>query len=168
MVTASPAPGAFLKTYSSAAIEFLLGTVPCSAYGILFRLIHDGSAVKRQRVIATEHADGEVIADLLLESKSGERMRLKVTRWVNLQSTRSVACNERREYDRDLDRVRLEREAGLDPSVDISFICRIAGRSEATIYRDVSKGLLARPLKLGRASRWPFSAVQAYMGGKAQ
>jgi len=40
-------------------------------------------------------------------------------------------------------------------------VCKILGRSHASLYRDIAVGLIPAPVKLGASSRWPASEILA-------
>ena len=42
-------------------------------------------------------------------------------------------------------------------------VAALLGLSKATIWRHAAAGLLPKPVKLGHASRWPESDIQAAM-----
>ena len=42
-------------------------------------------------------------------------------------------------------------------------LCRKVNRSPASVHRDIAKGLLPSPLKLGRSSRWIEEEVDEYI-----
>ncbi|AKG69148.1 Response regulator inhibitor for tor operon [Serratia fonticola] len=44
--------------------------------------------------------------------------------------------------------------------VDMKFMCAQSGLSKAYFYKLVAAGLLPKPIKFGRASRWPYSDYQ--------
>lgn len=64
---------------------------------------------------------------------------------------------------RELECLRHQLSAGLDPLLSIALAIHITGRSRATLYRDFGKAL-PKPTKIGRSSRLPYSDVQRYMG----
>lgn len=68
-------------------------------------------------------------------------------------------------YRRDLERISAARSAGADPHVSIEFISHHVQRSKASVYRDVESARLPKPIKVGRSSTWPFSAVDLYARG---
>ena len=54
-----------------------------------------------------------------------------------------------------------------DALIDVRAVCRRLGRSRASLYRDILKGLFPRPAKhggtAGGASRWFLSDVETRM-----
>lgn len=44
--------------------------------------------------------------------------------------------------------------------VDLKFMCTQSGLSKAYFYKLVAAGQLPKPIKFGRASRWPYSDYQ--------
>jgi len=67
---------------------------------------------------------------------------------------------------RELAIVKAQCDAGMDPAVSIAATCFISKRSHATVYRDIQKGFLPPPMKIGRRSVLSFSVVKAYAAGK--
>lgn len=67
---------------------------------------------------------------------------------------------------RELAIVKAQCDAGMDPAVSIAATCFISKRSHATVYRDIKKGFLPSPMKIGRRSVLSFSVVKAYAAGK--
>ena len=59
-----------------------------------------------------------------------------------------------------------QRAVGIDPPVSITTACRMSNRSRAAAYRDMEKGLLPKPTKIGRSSSLPYSVVEAYAAGR--
>ncbi|VXC42905.1 conserved hypothetical protein [Enterobacterales bacterium 8AC] len=44
--------------------------------------------------------------------------------------------------------------------IDMKFMCEQSGLSKAYIYKLIAAGLLPKPIKFGRASRWLYSDYQ--------
>lgn len=57
------------------------------------------------------------------------------------------------------------REQGIDATVKMPFIKKHLQISHSTIYREIARGNLSRPIKVGHASVWRFSQVEAYRLG---
>lgn len=47
-----------------------------------------------------------------------------------------------------------------DQFIDIKEVCKMFGISRATVYRDIESGLLPKPMKIGRRSRWSQNELQ--------
>jgi len=47
-----------------------------------------------------------------------------------------------------------------DQFIDIKEVCKMFGISRATVYRDIEAGLLPKPMKIGRRSRWSQNELQ--------
>jgi predicted DNA-binding transcriptional regulator AlpA len=45
--------------------------------------------------------------------------------------------------------------------IDIRVVCALRSRSRASIWRDVSRGYLAPPVKVGHSTRWRVGDVRA-------
>lgn len=61
------------------------------------------------------------------------------------------------------------QSSDFDRLLTLKEVCSILHRSPASIYRDVDRGLLPRPLKIGSSSRWPTSEIAALVDrAKAQ
>ncbi len=71
------------------------------------------------------------------------------------------------EYAQQLQRVKAAQDQGIDAMVSLPFIAAHSSRAAATVYRHIKSGALPAPSKVGRASVWPFSAVDAYARGTA-
>ena len=48
-----------------------------------------------------------------------------------------------------------------DPLLKVSEVAELCRKSVPGIYRDMQRGILPRPLKLGGSSRWPQSEILA-------
>jgi len=62
--------------------------------------------------------------------------------------------------------VAAQRQLGLDPLISIAYLSHISGRSISTLYRAFGK-TLPKPIKVGRRSRVPYSAAEAYMAARS-
>ena len=69
-------------------------------------------------------------------------------------------------FQRELEIINAQCQAGLNPAVSIAAMGYMSHRSLATIYRDIKKQLLPRPTKIGRNSTFPFSIAKAYADGQ--
>jgi len=49
----------------------------------------------------------------------------------------------------------------LDRLLSAREVCEWLGRSPASLYRDIARGAIRPPLKIGHSSRWPASEIQA-------
>ncbi len=49
--------------------------------------------------------------------------------------------------------------------VEIRVLCALFGRSRPSIWRDVARGSLARPVKVGGSTRWRVGDVRAALAG---
>lgn len=58
-----------------------------------------------------------------------------------------------------------QRAAGLDPFVRMWFITQYLDESRANLYRKIGH-TFPRPVKRGRGSFWPMSAIEAYKSGR--
>ena len=47
-----------------------------------------------------------------------------------------------------------------DQFINIDAVCKMFGISRATVYRDIEAGLLPKPMKIGRRSRWSQNELQ--------
>ena len=69
-------------------------------------------------------------------------------------------------FQRELEIINAQYEAGIDPPVSIIATSYMSHRSHATIYRDIQKKILPHPTKIGRNSTLPYSVVKAYAAGQ--
>ena len=67
-----------------------------------------------------------------------------------------------RTYVEQLQIVFAQRGCGLDPLVRLDFVTHHVGESRSSIYRHISAGHFAKPMKRGDASFWRFSDVERY------
>ena len=49
--------------------------------------------------------------------------------------------------------------------IDIRAVCALRARSGASTWRDVARGHLARPVKVGGSTRWRVGDVRAALAG---
>jgi len=61
----------------------------------------------------------------------------------------------------------LQRFSSLpdDALIDIRELSILLHRSQASIWRDVAKGLLPKPIKVGHSTRWHAGGARALMKG---
>jgi predicted DNA-binding transcriptional regulator AlpA len=69
-------------------------------------------------------------------------------------------------FQRELEIINAQYEAGIDPPVSIIATSYMSHRSHATIYRDIKDKILPKPTKIGRNSMFPYSIVKAYSAGQ--
>lgn len=69
-------------------------------------------------------------------------------------------------FKKEIESIVAQRAVGIDPPVSIPTACRMSNRSRAAAYRDIEKGLLPKPTKIGRSSSLPYSVVEAYAAGQ--
>ena len=51
--------------------------------------------------------------------------------------------------------------------LSVKELIALSGRSRTSLWRDVQRGFLGTPIKVGKAStRWNFAQVRAYLTGK--
>ena len=50
-----------------------------------------------------------------------------------------------------------------DPLIDMTFITTFPGMTDKWFYKLISEGRFAKPIKLGRSSRWLKSEVEAWV-----
>lgn len=67
---------------------------------------------------------------------------------------------------RELGFIKAQCDAGFDPPISIPATGYISNRSVATTYRDIKKGILPKPNKIGRSSTFPYSIAKAYADGQ--
>lgn len=51
----------------------------------------------------------------------------------------------------------------VDPLLCLPDVRSAVGLSSATLYRMIDSGTFPRPIKIGRASRWPASEIAAFI-----
>jgi predicted DNA-binding transcriptional regulator AlpA len=71
----------------------------------------------------------------------------------------------RRRVARTLDTFPLLPDAAL---VDIRVVSALLARSKASIWRDVGRGRLASPVKMGHSTRWRVGDVRAALAGASR
>lgn len=71
-------------------------------------------------------------------------------------------------FGQDLQRIRQNLDAGLDPDVRIDFIAEYVSESRANLYRKMklTPPQFPNSIKRGHGSFWPFSLVEAYRKGE--
>jgi predicted DNA-binding transcriptional regulator AlpA len=74
--------------------------------------------------------------------------------------------SEMARFKRELEVINAQHAIGLDPNVSISTTGVMSQRSPATIYRDVKKRVLPKPIKIGKRSFFPLSVVRTYTAGQ--
>jgi hypothetical protein len=67
---------------------------------------------------------------------------------------------------RDLEALRIKRDAGFDPPVNIKTACALWDRSVSAVRSDVRLGLIPAPIKIGCRVYFPCSVVVSRMAGK--
>jgi predicted DNA-binding transcriptional regulator AlpA len=82
---------------------------------------------------------------------------------MTASSVAALTLNERgdnikRRVDRALETFPSLPDAAL---VDIRVVSALLGRSRASIWRDVGRGRLASPVKMGHSTRWRVGDVRA-------
>lgn len=70
------------------------------------------------------------------------------------------------ELARDLQALRVKRDAGFDPPVNIKTACALWDRSVSAVRSDVRRGLIPAPIKIGCRDYFPCSLVVSRMTGK--
>jgi predicted DNA-binding transcriptional regulator AlpA len=73
-----------------------------------------------------------------------------------------LSDNIRRRVDRALQTFQFLPDAAL---TDVRVVCALLGRSRASIWRDVERGRLAHPVKVGHSTRWRIGDVRAALAG---
>ncbi|WP_313331309.1 hypothetical protein [Comamonas sp.] len=119
--------------------------------------------------LSVDAADGKPHAEFLARGhRTGKLYAIsgKIEK-VMLRSTSTKSAHmPNTEYEAEMARVKSARAADVDPMVSVRFAARHSGRSVASIYRDMKNGSLQKPFKLGNASNWPFSVIDAYARGE--
>jgi predicted DNA-binding transcriptional regulator AlpA len=49
--------------------------------------------------------------------------------------------------------------------IDVRVVCALLGRSRASVWRDVERGCLASPVKVGCSTRWRVGDIRAALAG---
>jgi predicted DNA-binding transcriptional regulator AlpA len=73
-----------------------------------------------------------------------------------------VSENIKRRVDRALETFPILPDEAL---IDIRVVCALRGRSRASNWRDVERGRLAPPVKVGHSTRWRVGDVRAALAG---
>lgn len=98
-------------------------------------------------------------------------IRGRVVRWLPTRESSAKPGTRQSmnpaKYAQQLQRVKAAQDQGIDAMVSLPFIAAHSSRAAATVYRHIKAGALPAPSKVGRASVWPFSAVDAYARGTA-
>jgi predicted DNA-binding transcriptional regulator AlpA len=68
-------------------------------------------------------------------------------------------------FDDTCEAIAVQQAAGLDPFVRMWFITKYLDESRANLYRKIGH-TFPRPIKRGRGSFWPMSAIEAYKSGR--
>ncbi len=55
----------------------------------------------------------------------------------------------------------------VEKLVKSSAVCDALSISRATLYKAISSGQFPPPVKIGSASRWPLSAINAFIAARA-
>ncbi|HGV3854996.1 TPA: helix-turn-helix transcriptional regulator [Escherichia coli] len=53
-----------------------------------------------------------------------------------------------------------------DEFIDMKFITRLTGLSDKWFYKLIQEGVLPKPIKMGRASRWLKSDLEEWLQAK--
>lgn len=78
-----------------------------------------------------------------------------------MQKTSSTTCSTESSLDPDLAEFDVLPNCAL---VRLPIVCRVTGRSRASIYADISAGLFPPPRKIGkRASAWVVGDIRTWM-----
>lgn len=156
------------------------GTVAKQNEDAIGRLVFDLSKAVKVSPSASASArqsnDNSIAIEVVARGvKSGKLYLLRgqvVTARKKSTATASRKRKQRRalssdEYEIDVQRVKAAQNADVDAMVSLPFILAHTSRAAATVYRHIKAGALPAPSKVGRASVWPFSAVDAYARGTA-
>ncbi len=50
----------------------------------------------------------------------------------------------------------------INPLLRLPVLKQVSGKSRSTVYRDIEKGLMTKPVKIGGGcSAWPYNEVEA-------
>jgi len=127
------------------------------------------SSSAKQRDALEQNSDKLFVVAQGVRTGRNFLVRGRIVRWLPTQETSAKRAKRRSltstEYAIELQRVRAARDQGIDAMVTLPFILAHALNSGATVYRHIKAGALPAPSKVGRASVWPFSAVDAYARG---
>jgi predicted DNA-binding transcriptional regulator AlpA len=107
----------------------------------------------------------EALLVLEYEAQTSAALEQLSPKTLGTPAHKSVAVRQAR-FQQELVRIAQIRTTGLDPDVDMEFICAYFPTSPATAYRKIKLGTFPAPTKRGSRSVWPFSVIEAYRLGQ--